>query len=237
LPLTRREALALGATAGVTAMTGIPGATLAAAIAAPGADPSPEYLRRRAYERRVGQPFVAGDHVLTLTAVGDVAGAHGRPELAGSDIAFSLEFDGVADALPSAIHVLEHAELGPFPLFLGPFGQAAGLRQRYGATIDRSVRLGPAPSSPRPTVDVTPDAKPREDAPAPAEPTARDVAIIADRRDAVRAARRRKALRGRRAQAKLRDAYGRRARFKRKQALARKRLRRARGGWLRRHGR
>ena len=237
--LTRREALALGAAAGVTAMTGVPGATLATAAAATiGGPGGPAYLRRESYSGRVGDTFLAGDHVLTLMDVADIAGAHHVAGLKGSDHAFTLRFSGVADLLPSAIHILEHEELGPFPLFISAIERPSGSRQTYEATVDRTVRIGSAPqAAPPPPLDVTPEAPPAEDAPEPAPPTARDLEIIAARRDAARAPARRKALRSKRAHARLRRAHARRVRFKRKLALERKRLDRARRGWLRRHGR
>ena len=234
--LTRREALTLGAAAGAVAMTGIPGATLATAAAATVGGPGgPSYLRRGSYLDRVGQVFMAGDHVLRLIEVADVEGARANRALVGRDEVFALRFSGVADVIDAGIHVFDHEQLGPFPLFISAVGRPAGTRQTYEATIDRTVRIQTSPPRPpSPSLDVTPEAGEQAEI---APPTDRDLAIIAERRAAALAPARRKSLRAARAGSRLRGAYAKRARFKRRLALERRRLRRAQRGWLRRHGR
>ena len=225
--MTRREALALGAAAGVTATVGSPGTALAAAVGAAAAS-GPEYLRRSTYAPLVGQPFLAGEHALTLLAVGDVQGAKSNRDLAGHEHAFLLEFDGPADVVESTIHQVHHPEMGPFPMYIGPSGPVRGLAQGYVAVIDRSVRLGRDVPSEAPPPQPETGPEPENDAPAPSE---RDQEILQERAMAAvmpRAMRRRRARRARRA---LRDTLHARARYKRKQALIRKDVRRVIRGW------
>ena len=190
------------------------------------------YLRRSLYSGRVGERFTVGGFVLTLTAVTDVLGAQTDPSLKGHEDAFTLEFEGRADALPDDVYEVAHAQIGPFPLFLGPAGAVRGLAQTYCATVDRTVRIGDVPGEPDAAAPV---ASAMGDADAP--PSPRDEAIIAERVAAAQTPRvlRRKAAR--RTHTRIRRAQANRVRFKRKQRLERKRLARVRGGWLSRHGR
>jgi hypothetical protein len=243
--LTRREALALGAAAGVAASVGMPAAAGAAATVIGPGTAGPAYLRRSTYLTLVGETFTAGEHALRLTAVRDVHGAAFKPSLRGHEDAFALEFEGQADALDQDLHQLGHLLIGPFPMFLGPTGPARGTAQTYGVTVDRSVAVTlanvpePAASLLRPA-DVDdgepkrPAGKAGKDEPEASEPTPRDLEIVEDRRAAAAAPvvqRRRKARRARR---KLRHTHSERYRFKVKQ---RARMRRTRSGWLRHHGR
>src|SRR5687768_17214905 len=108
-------------------MVGVPGATLGSAAAAViGGSGGPAYLSRKSYVDRIGQRFVAGDHVLTLLEVDDVEGANTNRRLVGSDDAFWLRFRGVADVLAADIHVVSHEDMGPFPLFISPVGPEIG---------------------------------------------------------------------------------------------------------------
>lgn len=178
-----------------------------------------------------------GGHVLVLVAVGDVAGAAGDDDLRGDETAFSLDFTGRADALPSALHELRHYDLGPFPLFLGPAGAASGLTQGYNAIVDRSVRVRTNAPAPAPTQHAAPavlaPAEPQEDA---AEPTPRDAEIIEERLQAVRAVHAGKRRRARRARHRLRRMHGDRVAFLRhRRRAARKRARNIRANWMRRH--
>ncbi|HEX8123938.1 MAG TPA: hypothetical protein VF549_21995 [Solirubrobacteraceae bacterium] len=229
--ITRREALALGAAAGVTAAVGAPGSALGASLSgAMGGAEAPSYLRRSTYASRVGEEFTLGPHVLRLVHVGDVQGADLEPSMHGRDDAFDLAFDGPVLPLVSAIHELAHALLGPFPLFIGPEGPPHGGVQTYGATIDRSVRVKRPPTAPSHGSDTAPAAS--ADAEHPAEPTARDVAILEERRVAQQAPMVERRVRARRAHRKLRRTLDARIRFKRKQHA---RMHRARTGWLKRH--
>ena len=123
--------------------------------------------------------------VLTLTAVTDVLGALTDPSLRGHEDAFTLEFEGRADALPDDVYEVVHAQIGPFPLFLGPAAPSAGWRRRYCATVDRTVKVKGAPSpadeggrgGPRRLRDGGERAKGAADAP----PSPRDEEIIAER--------------------------------------------------------
>ena len=230
--MTRRQALLAGAAAGVTASTVTPGGLVGAGVAsASTAAGRPSlYLRRSLYAGRVGERFTAGGHVLTLTAVTDVLGALSDHSLKGHEDAFTLEFEGRADALPDDVYEVAHGQIGPFPLFLGPAGAVRGLAQTYCATVDRTVRIGDVPGAPDQAAPVV-----KSDADAP--PSPRDEAIIVERVVAAQTPRvlRRKAAR--RTHTKIRRAQANRVRFKRKQRLERKRLARVRGGWLSRHGR
>ena len=225
--MTRREALALGAAAGVTATVGSPGTALAAAVGAAAAS-GPEYLRRSTYAALVGQHFYAAGHTLTLVSVEDVQGAKFDRDLAGHEHAFLLEFAGPADLLAPAIHELHHPVIGPFPLYIGPSGAVRGLEQDYVAVIDRSVRIGRHVPSEAPPRQQQPESQRPEDAPAPSE---REQEILQERATAAvmpRAMRRRRA---RRARSTLRGTLHARARYKRKQARIRKSARRLVSGW------
>ena len=225
--MTRREALALGAAAGVTATVGSPGTALAAAIGS-AATTGPEYLRRSTYTALVGQSFVAGEHVLTLLSVADVQGAMFDRDLKGHEQAFVLEFAGPADVLAPAIHEFHHQELGPFPLYIGPSGRVRGLEQDYVAVIDRSVRLTRDVPSEAPPPQPEPGPAPENDAPALSE---RDQAILQERAMAAVMPRAMRRRRTRRARSTLRSTLHARARYKRKQARIRKRVRRVVRGW------
>ena len=232
--MTRRQALLASAAAGVTASAVAPGGLLGAGVASAStaAGRPALYLRRSLYSGRVGERFTVGGFVLTLTAVTDVLGAQTNPSLKGHEDAFTLEFEGRADALPDDVYEVAHAQIGPFPLFLGPAGAVRGLAQTYCATVDRTVRIGDVPGEPDAAATV---ASAMGDADAP--PSPRDEAIIAERVAAAQTPRvlRRKAAR--RTHTRIRRAQANRVRFKRKQRLERKRLARVRGGWLSRHGR
>jgi hypothetical protein len=235
--MTRREAIALGAAAGVTATVGIPAGALATTVGGAGAS-GPQYLRRSGYVDRVGEPFYVGRHVLTLESVGDVAGAAHREQLRGHEAAFVLTFDGVVDMLPSGLHEVSNDMLGPFPLFLGPVGAPDGLRQTYDAVIDHTVRVKLAPAADETLIVVAPPAprpmpagKDAGDAPAP-EPTARDLEILEERERAVQVARAVRRRRVRRARRQMRSAYANRMNFVRRQRKARRTIRRR---WLARH--
>jgi hypothetical protein len=225
LKLTRREALAVGAAAGVTAGTTSPGTAFAAAVA--GFGDGPEYLRRSTYAPLVGEVFFAAGHALTLVAVGDVQGAQFDRSLQGREDAFTLEWTGPADALDDSIHELTHPALGPFPLFLGPFGEVRGAEQSYCAVVDRTVKLGAATPpreadpSPAPVYEPDPDVPLSE----------RDREIVEERLMAIQTPRVMQRRRTRRARARLRRTLDARIRFKRKQAFVRRRLRRALLGW------
>ncbi|HEX2087489.1 MAG TPA: hypothetical protein VHF89_17530 [Solirubrobacteraceae bacterium] len=238
--MTRRQALALGAGAGIAATVGVPGDALAAATATVFAGAGPEYLRRSTYVDLVGERFSAGGHALRLVAVEDVLGARFDQDLRGHESAFMLTLEGPADALAPAIHELHHPLVGPFALYVSPVGEARGGSQAYEVTVDRTVRLKDVPEEPD---RLTPDPAPpreepkgeaRQDEPPPSEPTERDREIVAERVDAARGIAERRRRRTRRARRKLRHTHARRIRFKRKQ---RTRVRTARRGWLKRHGR
>jgi hypothetical protein len=246
--MTRREALALGAAAGVTATAGVPGAAFAGGVLGDTGAAAPGYLRRSTYVERVGEWFIADGRILTLVAVEDVAGAAVDDDLKGREDAFSLVFNGVADALVSSLYQVHHEELGPFPLFLGPTGRVRELSQEYNAIVDRTVRVkratALAPEAPRDPAG--PVARPatggaRDEGPGPApgppEPSARDLEIIEAREQALRAVRARRHRRARRAHSKLRRAHADRVTFLRdRRRKAKKRARKIRAGWLRRHG-
>lgn len=245
--MTRREALALGAAAGVTATVGDPASVLASTTVGGTGASGPAYLRRSGYADCVGHRFTVGGEMLTLVAVEDVARAVDDADLRGHDAAFCLRFDGAADALPSALHEVRHDLLGPFPLFLGPTGATRGLKQEYTAVIDRTVRVtlprGPEaelrPPAAAPPPSAAPDEPGRDEGPAaekPSEPTARDLEIVEEREAAARAPRIRRRRRTRRARHRLRRTHAERAAFVRKRrTAARKRARKIRAGWLRRH--
>ena len=238
--MTRREALVLGAAAGVVATVGAPAGALAAGGLSQGAG-GPEFYTRATYVPLVGEDFAAGPHTLRLTSITDVLGGDSNPALRDHPEVFALEFEGPADALDHDIHVLTHPLLGPFPIFLGPVGAARGLEQTYAVIVDRSIRvkLSDAPA-PDPSLVRRP---PAED-PAPkagdgggdatGPPPPRDLEILEERRITALTPLVQRRRRARRARRKLRNAHAERIRFKRKQ---RDRLTRTRSGWLRRHGR
>ena len=236
--ITRREALALGAAAGVTAAAaGVPEGALASSAPVGGTgSEAPGFLRRSSYVDRIGEQFAVGGHVLTLVAVEDVAGAAQTERLRGDETTFSLDFDGPADLLPSALHELHHYELGPFPLFVGPSGPVRGSAQRYNAIVDRSVQV-PIGGSPIPQVAAPPEA-PRVDGDADSgELPPREVEILDERVQAVQVRRELARRRARRARRRLRRIHADRVTFLRKQRRsARKRARSTRGRWLARHG-
>jgi hypothetical protein len=230
--MTRREALALGAAAGVAASVGAPATALAAASGA--GQGVTEHLRRSTYAELVGESFSVGGHAVTLVAVEDVLGAARQRSLRGHEDAFQLLFEGDADALGSQIHEFFHPLVGPFALFAGPVGAVRGLRQLYGATVDRTVRLRSAAAA---APASRPAREPGRDEPDPeeaGEPSARDAEIVRAREAAAAAPLVRRRRAARRARRTLRRTAAERVRFKRKQ---RDRLRRTRRGWLRRHGR
>jgi hypothetical protein len=240
--MTRRQAVVLGAAAGIGAASAGPGGLLSAAVAGAsgGTSGGATYLRRSAYTGRIGQQFAAGGEILVLTAVTDVLGAATDPDLAGHEDAFALEFAGRADALPGETYELFHPQLGPFSLFLSPVGAVAGLVQTYGITVDRSVRLKHVPGPPSPTtapVASRPAAATHgDDAPAPPL-SPRDEEVVAAREAAAVAPARKRRKAALRTDARIRRTRANRVRFKRKKRLERKRLARSRGGWLSRHGR
>jgi hypothetical protein len=149
--LTRRSLLRLGAAASAGTLVGIrPGATASAAAAGGPAG----HLLRSSYTGLTGRSFTLASGQLRLLSVSDVAGAAVDKSLAGSDDAFVLAFSRPLDAvLEAGTHMLSHAELGPFALFVSPVGRPRRDR-RYEAVVDRSVgarrsrqrRPGPAPT-------------------------------------------------------------------------------------------
>jgi hypothetical protein len=237
--LTRREAIALGAAAGVTATVGDAGVALGTTAVGGLSGSGPEYLERSGYRERIGERFIAGGHALTLVTVDDVEGAQFDERLRGHEAAFSLHFSGPADALPSSLYEVSNDMLGPFPLFLGPVGPARGTQQDYNAVIDRSVRVrvGSAPAGAGPQRQALAPPEPakdsgrREDEPA-SEPTVRDLEIVEEREQAVRVARLRRRRRVRRARGRLRGAHANRMTFVRRQRKAARNIRRR---WFARH--
>ncbi|HEX8206410.1 MAG TPA: hypothetical protein VF587_10160 [Solirubrobacteraceae bacterium] len=237
--LTRREALVLGAAAGVTATVGVaPDALASTSVGGTGSGSGPAYLRRSGYVERVGERFLVGGHALTLVSVADVAGARADADLRGHDAAFSLTLTGPADVIPSALYEVHNDMLGPFPLFLGPIEEVRGTTQTYEAVIDRTIRVrttGPAPAS------LIKDAAPAPSAPAhggpdgePAPvPSARDLEIVAARERVVLVARATRRRRARHAHNRQRRAHLNRMTFVRRQRKAARNIRRR---WLVRHG-
>jgi len=137
--LTRRSLLRAGAVAAATTLLGIRPWSATPAAAAAG------HLRRSAYTGLIGQGFAVGSLELRLLAVADLAGAAFDKSLAGSEDAFALTFAGpLGPALEAGTHILSHAALGTFELFVGPVEQPRADR-RYEAVVDRSVG---APKSP-----------------------------------------------------------------------------------------
>ncbi|HEV2815360.1 MAG TPA: hypothetical protein VGW10_19040 [Solirubrobacteraceae bacterium] len=237
--MTRREALAIGAAAGVTASVGIPPDAIAAAAGGVVGDGAgPDYLRRSTYLDLVGEDFTVGPHALRLTTVEDVLGAAVDRALKGHEHAFALAFEGPADVLAGEIHELSHPLIGPFPLFISAVGAVRGLAQTYGVTVDRSVRVRLA-SAPSPGGGIAPPAttgraaEGKGDTPEQ-EPSVRDLAVLQERLVAAAAPLAERRRRTRRAGRKVRRTLDNRIRFKRKQHA---RVRRVRTGWLKRHNR
>jgi hypothetical protein len=127
--LTRRQLLALGATACLAAVLGDPTSATATgpgpAVAA--------YLRRAPWLPLVGGAVSISGVTLWLAEVGNL------PHLADRDDAFRLEFTGPPGALPSATHLFGQPALGSFVMFISPVDTVAGTDQRYEVVVDRSV--------------------------------------------------------------------------------------------------
>lgn len=113
---------------------------------------APAYLRRSSYAGLTGSDFAAsfagGEQALTLASISDL----GRPEVAGADDAFSLEFAGSSDqVITQGIHTLSHPSLGSFDVFVAAVDQPEKT-QAYQLIVDRSIKLSgeQAPSEPQP---------------------------------------------------------------------------------------
>jgi hypothetical protein len=135
--LTRRQALTLGAAAGLAAMLGRAGTARAAA-----GDENP-HLSRAYYVPLVGQSFAVAGSSLVLLAVSDLDHVRGR------DDAFRLDFAGDPGVTGSGIERFGHAALGTFDLFVTPVCAVDDGVQHYEVVIDRSIRLpgDPAPAA------------------------------------------------------------------------------------------
>lgn len=100
----------------------------------------------------------AGKRTLDVVSVDDVAAAATIPGLRGRDDVFSIRLRGTGEPLASAIHPLEHSDLGRFSAFVTPVGEPAA--QEYELLVDRSVPVpgvvtgtpppGAAPERPQP---------------------------------------------------------------------------------------
>lgn len=146
--LTRRRFVKVGATGAATIYLGGLGfdrlkGTAQAASAATGAGPE---LRRSSYLALTSSKFSAtadgASRTLELVGVEDLQSALSVPELRGSEKAFSLRFLAPgAEPLKGETRTLSHPDLGSFPLFVSPVGQADPGEQEYEAVIDRTVTL------------------------------------------------------------------------------------------------
>jgi hypothetical protein len=148
--LTRRRLIQGGGAAFAVAMIDLH--AWAPALASTVSGSAPAYLRRSSYEGLTGSAFEAsfagGGQALTLASISDL----GRPEVAGADDAFSLEFTGSSEqVITQGIHTLSHPSLGSFDVFVAAVDQPEQT-QAYQLIVDRSIKLSgeQAPSEPEP---------------------------------------------------------------------------------------
>ncbi|CAA9527151.1 MAG: hypothetical protein AVDCRST_MAG85-3336 [uncultured Solirubrobacteraceae bacterium] len=102
----------------------------------------------------MAETFTVAGVAMTLTHLGDVAGASKDRSLAGDDDVFVLTFDGPT-GIDAGIHPVHHPDLGAFSLYLGPV-ESPGKTQRYEALIDRSIKRPRDLAAPVPVPPVVP---------------------------------------------------------------------------------
>jgi hypothetical protein len=127
--LTRRQVLALGTAAGLSAMLG----GVRSAWATTGSVLTPGHLRRSSWLPLLDTTLDVDSVKLRVAAIANLPQLHGRED------AFRLELTGAASALPSGIARFRHRRLGSFQMFVSPVEAVVDGVQRYEVVVDRSV--------------------------------------------------------------------------------------------------